>query len=198
MGNKSKFRYSLNKNKYLLQIEKERLLEILKRFRQQDLRNCVLIELALRTGARASELLSIRKHDLNPYDQSVLIHGIKGSNDRELPLPYELFQSLQTWLEQRPKSLQNRDELFGISYDRLLQIWHFYRPVKKNFHSLRHTFAIDLYQKTKDIRLVQFALGHRNIANTMIYAEYAYSQNELRKWLLEESGPLHQLKQSSH
>jgi integrase/recombinase XerC len=185
MSTKTRFRYSLNKNKYLLAPEKERLLEILKRFRPQDPRNCLLIELALRTGARASELLAIRKQDLNAYDRSILIRGIKGSNDRELPVSDDLFKNLEDWLAMRPKSQENRDEVFGISYDRLLQIWHHYRPVKKNFHSLRHTFAIDLYQKTKDIRLVQFALGHRNIANTMIYAEYAYSQSELRRWLVD-------------
>jgi integrase/recombinase XerC len=56
--------------------------------------------------------------------------------------------------------------------------------VPKKFHSLRHTFAIELYQKTKDLRLVQVALGHRNITNTMIYADYVYSQQELRKLIL--------------
>ena len=74
--------------------------------------------------------------------------------------------------------------LFPISYPRLVQIWQHYRPVHKKFHSLRHTFAIELYKKTKDIRLLQMALGHRNIANTMIYADYVYSQTELRRLLL--------------
>jgi integrase/recombinase XerC len=67
---------------------------------------------------------------------------------------------------------------------RLYQIWQFYRPVPKKFHALRHTFAIELYQKTKDLRLVQVALGHRNITNTMIYADYIYSQQELKKLIL--------------
>jgi integrase len=74
--------------------------------------------------------------------------------------------------------------LFPITYNRLRQIWDLYRPVQKKFHSLRHTFAIQLYKKTKDIRLVQVALGHRNVMNTMIYADYVYSQTELRKLIL--------------
>jgi integrase/recombinase XerC len=57
--------------------------------------------------------------------------------------------------------------------------------VHKKLHGLRHTFAIRLYKKTKDIRLVQVALGHRNITNTMVYADYAYSQQELRKLILD-------------
>ncbi|HMN69805.1 MAG TPA: hypothetical protein PKC28_14775 [Bdellovibrionales bacterium] len=41
-----------------------------------------------------------------------------------------------------------------------------------------------LYKKSKDLRLVQVALGHRNITNTMVYADYVYSQQELRKLIL--------------
>jgi site-specific recombinase XerD len=37
-------------------------------------------------------------------------------------------------------------------------------------HSLRHTFAMNLYRKTGDLRLVQTALGHRHISTTEIYA----------------------------
>ena len=37
-------------------------------------------------------------------------------------------------------------------------------------HSLRHRFAIRLYQRTGDIYLVQQALGHRSIASTTVYA----------------------------
>jgi integrase len=169
-------RYSLNKNKYLLDQEIERLEHILKSFKESDPRNATLLELALRTGARASELLMIRAQDLDDSQETVFLHGLKGSNDRELPIPAPLFKRL--------RSLSPSQGLvFPISYNRLRQIWELYRPVNKTFHCLRHTFAIRLYKKTKDIRLVQFALGHRNIANTMIYAEYVYSQQELRKIL---------------
>lgn len=172
-------RYQLNKNKYLLPPERERLQKIIFDYVHQDPRNCLLLWIALRTGARAQEILNLTKADLNPYDESVFIRGIKNSNDREIPLPKELFSKLSILAEKN-----SSHQLFDISYPRLYQIWEFYRPVQKKFHSLRHTFAIELYQKTKDIRLVQVALGHRNITNTMIYADYVYSQQELRKLIL--------------
>lgn len=172
-------RYSLNKNKYLLQPEKERLVKILTDFQDKDTRNCLVLWLALKTGARAQEILNLNKEDLNTYDESIFIRGIKGSNDREIPLAPQLFLRLKKYAES-----QSQSKLFPISYDRLYQIWLFYRPIPKKFHSLRHTFAIELYQKTKDIRLVQVALGHRNITNTMIYADYIYSQQELKKLIL--------------
>lgn len=170
-------RYSLNKNKYLLPPEWERLEHLLKSYLQKDKRNCVLLFLALYTGARAQELLNLKTSDINTYDETIAITGLKGSNDREIPLPPWLFQQLV----QLPSE---RDRIFPISYNRLRQIWQLYRPVPKKFHSLRHTFAIRLYKKTRDLRLVQVALGHRNITNTMVYADYVYSQQELRKLIL--------------
>ena len=170
-------RYTLNKNKYLQDFEVERLEHIFKSFRDKDARNCALLELALRTGARATELLMIRAQDLDDAQETIFLHGLKGSNDRELPIQSSLYK--------RVRSLSPTNGLvFPISYNRLRQIWELYRPVNKTFHSLRHTFAIRLYKKTKDIRLVQFALGHRNISNTMIYAEYVYTQQELKKILI--------------
>lgn len=175
----SSTRYSLNKNKYLLPPEVERLKKIITDYEDKDPRNCLLIGLALRTGARAQELLNLTMGDLNTYDESVFIRGIKNSNDRELPLHADFFQRLH-----RFAGKQDGRHLFPISYNRLYQIWELYRPTPKKFHALRHTFAIELYQKTKDLRLVQVALGHRNITNTMIYADYVYSQQELRKLIL--------------
>lgn len=176
---KPKARYALNKNKYLLEPEVERLHKILDSFQHKDARNCTLLWLLLHTGGRAQEILNLRAEDLNTFDQSVFIRGLKGSNDREIPIPGWLFSRL----ERLPRGTDGQ-VLFPITYNRLRQIWELYRPTHKKLHALRHTFAIRLYRKTKDIRLLQVALGHRNITNTMIYADYTYSQEELRKLIL--------------
>jgi integrase/recombinase XerC len=172
-------RYALNKNKYLLEPEVERLESILESFFEKNERDSLILLLALKTGARAQEVLNLRRSDLNSYDKCVFIRGIKGSNDREIPLPPRLYDRVERWASRQPG-----EPLFDISYNRFRQIWERYRPVHKKLHALRHTFAIRLYKKTKDLRLVQVALGHRNIANTMIYADYIYSQQELKKLIL--------------
>lgn len=172
-------RYALNKNKYLLPQELERLEKILNDYMDSDPRDCLALMLALRTGGRAQEILNLQKSHLNPYEESILIHGLKGSNDREIPIRSSLFKKLMTYVNTVPG-----EHLFPITYNRFRQIWEHYRPVPKKLHALRHTFAIQLYKKTKDIRLVQVALGHRNVMNTMIYADYVYSQTELRKLIL--------------
>ncbi len=173
-------RYALNKNKYLIEPEVERLERVLDSDQKDEPRDVLLLQLALKTGARATEILQLRHVDLNSYDKTIFFRGIKGSNDREIPIRKEMFERLMNYAASTPKS----ENLFPIGYHRLRQIWGWYRPVPKKFHSLRHTFAIRLYQKTKDLRLVQVALGHRNITNTMIYADYVYSQSELRKLIL--------------
>jgi len=40
-------------------------------------------------------------------------------------------------------------------------------------HMLRHTFATELYRQTKDIRLVQKALGHADLSTT---ASFIYDE----------------------
>src|ERR1035438_7261669 len=94
MGQKKRQRYSLNKTKYLLEPEAELLEQILTRFAEKDRRNVLLIELALKTGARAQELLNINRGDLNAFEETILIRGLKGSSDREIPLHRPLFQRL--------------------------------------------------------------------------------------------------------
>lgn len=169
--------YALNKNKYLREPEVEALNRVLESHKDKDPRNCTLLWLLLHTGARATEALNLRPEDLNDHDQTVFITGIKNSKDREIPVPAWLYKRLQTLVE--PGQL-----IFQISYPRLDQIWHQYRPVEKKLHGLRHTFAITLYKRSRDLRLVQTALGHKNINNTMVYADYVYSQEELRKMIV--------------
>ena len=77
--------------------------------------------------------------------------------------------------------MKDDEQIFKITYIRFYQIWKDYRPCNKGIHSLRHTFALNLYKKTKDIRIVQQALGHRSLNSTLIYQSYQYTISELRK-----------------
>lgn len=171
--------YTINNTKYLNSIELTNLETLLKMNIHVNTRDCLLILLALKTGARAQEILNITKSDIDTFNQSVFIRGLKGSNDRETPLNPVLFSHLIRYMN----SIET-DRIFDISYDRLYQIWLEYRPVKKKFHSLRHTMAIELYKKTKDLLLVKTALGHKSILNTMVYQSHIYTQDEMKRMIL--------------
>jgi integrase/recombinase XerD len=45
-------------------------------------------------------------------------------------------------------------------------------------HTLRHTFASDLLRKTKNLVLVQAALGHSSINTTVIYTHISNPELE--------------------
>lgn len=165
---------ALTKAKYLLDDEYRRLEDITTRYMATNERDCLLLKLAMATGARASEILAVRKCDL--VDNSVYIRGLKGSNDRELPLKRPLYQKLQRYAAGVEGEL-----LFPIGYRQFCTIWHHYRPVEKKLHSIRHSYAIRLYKRTKDIHLVKTALGHKSLLNTQVYMDYVYSQTELRR-----------------
>lgn len=134
-----------------------------------DTRDGTMIILALETGGRASEILSVTRECLFKDTNTVLFKSLKQGNDREIPVSPQLFEALLKYIP------------FGISYPRLDQVWRKLRPCNKKFHALRHTFALNLYKRTRDIRLVQVALGHKSLSNTMIYVEYIYSTEELRR-----------------
>lgn len=172
-------RYSINSQKFLSDTELGQLCQTLNKFADKSPRDTALLHFMINTGARATEALNVRGIDLNTENQTVLIRGIKGSDDRELPLPPWLFERLVSL-----RAKHTREFLFDISYQRLDQIWRDFRPSGKKLHSLRHTFAIRLFKATKDLRLVQLALGHRNIQNTMVYASYVYSTDEMKRILL--------------
>lgn len=53
-------------------------------------------------------------------------------------------------------------------------------------HKLRHAFATDLLSATGDLRLVQTALGHRDIATTTIYAQVATGRMEAASTALDD------------
>lgn len=139
--------------------------------------NRLLIKMLLHTGARAQEILNIQANDLDLENKTVMIRGLKKSNDRELPLPPQLFAKL---LEQ--SRVEPTRPVFDISYIRLYQIWNEHCPTRgKGPHAARHTVGINLYKKHNNLNLVKLVLGHKSITNTIIYSEYVFKTSELRK-----------------
>lgn len=172
---KKQKRYSLNSQKFLSEKEYAHLRGLV--FKKTT-RSAVILKIGMYTGARAQEILNIKKNDFNSAEKTILIRGLKGSNDREIPIPNRIFGQLYRY------SLNQKSErIFPFTYTILNRVWLRYRPCNKSFHSLRHTFAMRIFSSTKDIKLVQTALGHRSINNTMIYVDFVYSRRELKRLL---------------
>lgn len=167
----------MNHSKYLSAAELKALMADLASSRAQNERDAILIEILVHTGGRASEVLNLTKADLSLESRVIYLRGLKGSENRELPLPCDVYQRLASYVQTLPA---DQTKVFTIGYQRLKQIWDKFRPNNKKLHSLRHTKAINAYKKTKNILLVKDILGHKDLTSTMIYQTYAYSAEEKR------------------
>jgi integrase len=165
----------MDSSKYLNQEELTSLEACLLRSLGKDKRNAVMLLVALYTGTRANELLGIQWRDIEFKTGEIFISTLKGGRNRTVCVPTSILDHLATIDRNKHESP------FDIGYQRLVDIWNEYRPSRKPLRSLRHSFAMKAMSKSNDIRFVQRVLGHRSIANTMIYLEYDYSPDQYKK-----------------
>ncbi len=143
------------------------------------LRNLCMIKLMLDAGLRLSEVISLRPQDIDFENSSIEIHGEDEQKDvrsRTLWLGQDTLELIKRWLEIKPNSEYLFSTLKGGRLDdryirEMVKRLAGRAKIKKNVfpHSLRHSFAADLYRKTRNIRIVQEALGHADLSTTMIY-----------------------------
>ena len=163
-------------NKYLTDVERDKLLVTLSR---HPCRDSLLLQLILYTGARGCEVLALRPEDFAFEGMlcKVNIKGAKGSNDRTVPLPRKFSIELREYLVSHSGS-----KPFDITSRQLRYIWDQYRPTStKGIHCLRHTAAILLYLNCRDILIVRSFLGHKSVTNTQVYLDFVLGVRELKK-----------------
>ena len=142
-------------------------------------RDRCLLQLMLHAGLRAAEVLALTVYEVDWFSGQLTVRQGKGKKDRILWLNETLLEELRRWRARRPASLTGL--LFPTRkgtpvYSAALRAMVKRRGQKAGLghkdvhpHMLRHTFATELYRQTKDIRLVQKALGHADLSTTMIY-----------------------------
>lgn len=127
-------------------------------------------------GLRVSEVSLATVKALDLHAGTLTPPVIKRGKSRTVPLDRTVIEALLAWREgsaapwllftgrgkrvfpshwQRFCETLTR-EIFGFPY---------------RFHALRHTFAMRLYARTKDLLLVRKMLGHRSITSTLVYAD---------------------------
>ncbi len=146
------------------------------------LRNRCLMQVMLDAGLRASEVLKLKVKDLDWMSGKLKVKQGKGKKDRILWLNQQALDLLKKWREKRPHQADGcPTELLFTTLDGKPLSDRYLRAMVERYakkadlskdvhpHTLRHTFATDLYRETKNIRLVQKALGHSGLSSTMIY-----------------------------
>ena len=141
-------------------------------------RDRCLMQLMLNAGLRAAEVLALTVYDLDWLSGQLTVRQGKGKKDRILWLNEPVLEDLRRWRARRPQHANGL--LFTTLKGTPIHASALRAMVKRRSgkagltkdvhpHMLRHTFATELYRQTKDIRLVQKALGHSDLSTTMIY-----------------------------
>jgi len=125
------------------------------------------------TGCRLSEPF----HGvLNGNFLTISADNAKGHQERDIYLSTELIEILvdikqhfQNIVDKKRSSERNAIN----RYSRLFcEACRKVRITDRKFHSLRHTFAVRTYLKTRDIYQVAKCLGHSSVVTTEIYAKF--------------------------
>jgi len=165
--------------------------EIMETFKAVDLRtregfrDYALLHLLFDSGARASEITTLNLDYFNHREKTMAILG-KGERFRLIALENKTTELLQIYIKKyrnNPKPLyENR--LFISQRGEELTRHGLYRVCKKYLsktlppkrlkhinpvHSFRHSRAVDLLYRGKDITEIKNRLGHDNLQSTMTY-----------------------------
>jgi len=140
----------------------------------------LLLTLAYATGMRRSELLHIRLKDIDRQRSVIKITG-KGNKQRELPVPDELFKSLEKYYRRwRPAVYLFEGNIPGKAYSatsmqKIVKDSALKAGIKKNIspHVLRHSFATHMLERGVNLKRLQLLLGHNSMKTTSIYLHLA-------------------------
>ena len=146
-------------------------------------RNRAIIKTILFTGIRVSEAIHLTTKDMIPQGDVYLIKIVgKGNKSRVVMIKSEKIQKdLDEWLQKRKCQegllfCNNKGGALTQAYiskmvEKILLSCGI-RKEKNGAHMLRHTFATLLYNKSKDLVLVQEALGHASLDTSRIYTHF--------------------------
>lgn len=161
--------------------EVEALLDAPNIKKDSGIRDKAMLELMYASGLRVSELLALKKENLNLQKGVVNVFG-KGAKERKVPVGEFAMEYVIKYLnEVRGKYAKNGTKfLFINKQGKPLSRVYFFKQVKKyaeqvgidvniSPHTLRHCFATHLLEGGAQLRMVQEMLGHSNIATTQIY-----------------------------
>ena len=175
----------------------DEIIELLKTAKEDTtftgLRTLTFLEIFYSTGLRISELLSLKRSAFKQKDCILSIVG-KGGKSRIIPLPKEIIDITQNFIQISPASLfifpSSRNPSKPLTRQRIFQlikeiaIKTSIHPQRLSPHVLRHSFATHLLEEGMDLAVLQKLLGHSDIGTTQIYTHI--SPKHLEKTVLEK------------
>ncbi|HMO02623.1 MAG TPA: tyrosine-type recombinase/integrase [Oligoflexia bacterium] len=163
----------------------------------KSFRDRAIFNLMIETGLRADEARLLRMSQLDPNLGWIRKVRTKGGKYRNVYVNSKLRLIIKDYLEKRTEELRRAFGNIPASIDKTLPVFislysaklerpasllmgakTFYQVIrsladdfKLHPHLLRHSFALNLLDSSKDLRLVSQALGHSDVKITMRYTE---------------------------
>ena len=149
--------------------------------RQGPVRDQCIVELALKTGLRVSEIsqLKLQDIDLKRGGNSLIVRHGKGDKSRVVKFSSKLKILILEYIDYRdkdseylfPSERQNYMSSNGIQ--KVFKKWAKQAglPARYSIHSCRHFYATALLKVSKNLRLVQMQCGHASPQTTTVYAQ---------------------------
>jgi len=132
-----------------------------------------IVIMALNTGMRKEEILSLKWKDLNFPSRIIHILDTKNGESREIPMNDIVYRALLAAREEADSPwvfCKKNGERYG-------NVRKSFEGARKRagiadfrFHDLRHTFASHLVMAGVDLKTVQELLGHKSFEMTLRYA----------------------------
>ena len=161
--------------------EVEMLLDAPDMNKDSGIRDKAMLELMYASGLRVSELISLKRKNLNLNKGIVKIYG-KGAKERKVPVGEFAMEYVVKYInEVRGRNKKSNSEyLFLNKNGDPISRQYFFMQIRKyaeqvginktiSPHTLRHCFATHMLEGGAQLRAVQEMLGHTNIATTQIY-----------------------------
>jgi integrase/recombinase XerC len=156
--------------------ERQRLLDVLAKAKGAEAeRDRMLVELLLSTGMRIGSALALDVPDLDFAHREITIRTAKNDRPCTVVMPAGLVKKLKAFVAGRgagPLFLAGDHRISMRHAQRRLTGWFAEAGIQgKSAHSMRHSAACSLLNRTGDLRLVQAAMNHASIVSTCIYTQ---------------------------
>lgn len=144
----------------------EEYLNLLKQVKSNKFK--LAFNLAYNSGLRISEIVKLKKEDLDLNGKRIFIRDSKWGKDRVVPLPKRFPQSYIKYIPFKYKNIPSGIRAIQYAFQRCFNKSNIQKK-GVSFHSLRHSFAVRCMERGIPLNQIQVLLGHESIATTSIY-----------------------------
>ena len=157
------------KEKEIKYLKHNQVMRLIESIPEDNSRDRLIIRLIYATGVRVSELCSMDIGDIDFEDNTIRVRG-KGGKIRVVFVDEDTLDEIDNFSAGRIAGPLFVGQLgHAISPRTVQHIFKNWAPEGITPHKIRHSYASELYRRSKNLRVVQENLGHSSIQTTEIY-----------------------------